>query len=157
MTSIQRSGTASVAGLAGLVLTFGLVQAAAPEWANSTGLDVWNLSALAERVKATELQEETLATQMDQLRSEMEFAEHTSHRLANYSLSLAGATDLMEPILRQRSGFECVVIHFYRAPTFRLAVAQNMIMRCLQRCHRMDLIDWSIMTARLGLEYSLMQ
>ena len=53
MTTFRRTGTTSAAVLSGLVAMFGLMHAAAPEWAHQAGLDVWNFAEAQERLRAT--------------------------------------------------------------------------------------------------------
>lgn len=156
MTTIRRAGTASVAALSGLVLTLGLAQSAAPEWTRRAGLDVWNVSAARDTLLATDRDREMLQSHAEQLHQEIEFTEHTTNRLMAGTLSLAGATDLIEPILRNRPGFDTVAEIHYPAPTFRLSVAQYLVKRVEWEMPA-DLSERAAISTRLEMEYALLK
>ncbi len=124
MTTVRRAGTASVAALSGLIVTFGVAQIAAPEWMHRAGLDVWNLSDARDAFRATDHERESLQLEAEQLHQEIEFTEHIVNRLAAGTTSLAEAADLIEPILQNRTGFHSIAELHYPAPTFRHTVAR---------------------------------
>jgi hypothetical protein len=157
MTTIRRAGTASVATLSGLVLTLGLMQTAAPEWARFAGLDVWNVSAAQESCRAADQRRGALETQAEQLHDEIQFIEQVASRLAAGTISMAAATDSVEPILRERSAFNTVAEIYYPAPTFRLTVARYLSARVLQHSSLFELVRWATLATRLEVEYAAMK
>jgi hypothetical protein len=131
MSAVRRTGAVSAAALSGLALTLGLAHAAAPRWAARAGLDVWNLPELNARLR--EIDEETARTRSDgeRLLRQIDAAGHLTARLAEGSLTLAEAADELEPLLRDRPGFETVCAVQDGAPTFRHGVARYAIRKAL--------------------------
>lgn len=157
MTTVRRAGTASVAALSGLVLTIGLAQTAAPEWMRRSGLDVWNVFEAQDSLRATGHQRESLRLEAEQLQQEIEFADHVANRLEAGTISMAEATDIIEPILRNRSGFHNVAGLYYAAPTFRHAVARYLSARVLRRASLTSAGGWALLATRLEVEYALLK
>ena len=127
MTTFRRTGTTSAAVLSGLVAMFGLMHVAAPEWAQQAGLDVWNLAEAQERMRATTEESARLRDEVEQLRESIEAAEHLTTRLIKGEVTLAHATEVIEPLMLERRGFRSSASISYPAPTFRLMVARYLI------------------------------
>jgi hypothetical protein len=155
MTTVRRAGTASAAALSGLVLTLGLAHAAAPEWVRQAGLDVWNAPALRDSLRAGNHRRAELLAHEERLFREIETIDHLAARLAAGSLSLAGATDAAEPILRERPSFPYTASQYYPAPTFRQSIARYLIAR-IERRHA-DPARWATISARLEAEYAALR
>jgi hypothetical protein len=156
MTSVRRAGTASATGLTGLALALALGNAAAPEWVRRAGLDVWNLPSLRADAHALDQERALIQDQQEQLRREIEAADHVTARLEAGDLSLAEATDRIEPVLRGRPGFEDSARVHYQAPTVRLAVARYLVSR-VERHLGADPTRKAVIAAGLEAEYALMK
>lgn len=129
MNSLRRTGTTSAAVLSGLVVTLGLTNATAPEWARRAGLDLWNIAEAAESLRTTGEESARLGEETQRLRETIEAADHITTRLIAGELTLECATDQIEPLMRERRGFEFVAAAFYPAPSFRMKVARYLIDR----------------------------
>jgi hypothetical protein len=127
MTTLRRTGATSAAVLSGLIAMFGLAHAATPEWARQAGLDVWNLGEAQERLRETNEESARLRDEVEQLRESIEAAEHLTTRLINGEVTLAHATDLIEPLMLERPGFKSSASISHPAPTFRLMVARYLV------------------------------
>ena len=149
----RRTGAVSAAALSGLVLTLGLAQVVAPEWVKRVGLDVWNLHGLRAEARAGAKKDAELRVQREKLRREVELSEHIGVRLADGSLTLAEATDELEPILRDRTGFDTTRIFAYNAPTFRRGVARYAITK-VHELLAPDPTRLAGVSARLEAEYA---
>jgi hypothetical protein len=156
MTAFRRTGTTSAAVLSGLVLTLGLTHASAPEWSRRTGLDVWNLADT--RASLREISEESarLGEESEQLRESIEAVEHITTRLIAGELTLSRATDLIEPLMRERPGFRWSAAMTHTAPTFRLSVARYLIDH-VQRTGQTDPSRLAESIAQLQAEYEAMK
>jgi len=156
MNALRRTGTTSAAVLSGLVLTLGLTHASAPEWSRRAGLDVWNLADA--RASLWEISEEStrLGEESEQLRESIEAAEHITTRLIAGELTLSRATDLVEPLMRERPGFRWYATPTYTAPTFRLSVARYLIdhVQRTERIHPGRLAEFNV---QLQAEYEAMK
>lgn len=156
MTTVRRAGTASAAALSAIILTIGLVQVAAPRWTERIGLDIWNLPALREQLQAHGREWEQLAGREEQLGREIELLDHLTNRLADGHVSLSEATDVAEPIMRNRAGFELCAELNYPAPTLRHSVARFLIAR-VGRSLEDDLSRSVAVSARLNGEYATLR
>jgi hypothetical protein len=128
MSTVRRAGTASAAILSGLTLMLGIVHMSAPEWIAVAGLDVWSFPNDRAALRAARNESSRLRDDAEELRSSIEAAECIIAELVVGSLSLAEATDLIEPLMRNRSGFPSGGI-YADVPTFRRAVARYLIDR----------------------------
>jgi hypothetical protein len=149
----RRTGAVSAAALSGLVLTLGLAQVVAPEWVKRVGLDVWNMPGLRADARASAKEAAELRARQEKLGQEIELSEHVAARLADGSLTLAEATDELEPILRDRPGFDAIRVAKYEAPTFRHGVARYAIMKVHALLAR-DPARRAAVSARLEAEYA---
>jgi len=106
----------------------GLVRAAAPQWIALAGLDVWSLPNDRAALRAAMAESSRLRDEAEELRSSIEAAERVTAELVVGSLSLAEATVVIEPLLRNRPGFPSEGI-CASVPTFRRAVARYLVDR----------------------------
>lgn len=87
----RRTGIASVASLAGLTLTVGLVHAVAPDWSRRMGFDVWNIAdAETDAREAAEVGRD-LHAYGDRTCRQIEASDHVAHALATGRVTLAVA------------------------------------------------------------------
>jgi hypothetical protein len=156
MTTVRRAGTTSAAALSAIILALGLAHAAAPQWTERIGLDIWNLFHLREQTRDHDRERERLKDREEQLGQEIEALDHLANRLSAGTLSLAEATDVAEPMMRNRTGFETAAELNYPAPTFRLSVARFLIART-GRTLETDPSRWAAVSSRLEAEYASMK
>ena len=156
MATFRRSGTTTAAVLSGLVVTLGLTPAIAPESSRRAGVDVWDIGQAARDFR--ELREESarLGEEAERLRESIEAAEHITTCLIGGELTLAGATELIDPLMRERCGFESAAAIVYAAPTHRLRAARYLIDR-VRRSLQSDPSRWASLEARLEGEYREME
>ena len=154
MTTVRRTGAASAAMLSGLALALGFSHAVAPEWAKRVGLDVWNLPAECETLRESDAKLLLLQQRHEQLRREIEFADHITVRLADGTQTLADAVAELEPILQHRPGFPAA--DYGNAPTFRHQVALYMMDR-VRRLLAKDPTRLAEVTPRLEADYAALQ
>ena len=149
--NVERSTAAvSAALLIALALAVGLgsiVVWTAPHLRCFLGDDLDSV-AIAER--AEDLNEQHLRQS-----TEYEFAQHLAARLAAGTLSLAEATDQMEPILCERSDFASVCRCHYQVPNARLGTARYLIDK-VSFLLDADASRWLAVSARLEKEYATM-
>jgi len=124
----HRPGTVSLAALSGLVATIFVANLIAPVWIQSVGLDVWNLESVREESRLNEEHAVAVEAQRIRILREVQVSGHTAHRLIEGTVTLEVAVDELEPIMRNRVGFECAW-PLDRPPTFRHAVARYIINR----------------------------
>jgi hypothetical protein len=105
MTVLRRPGIVSVAALGGITLAIGVAHAVAPEWSRRTGLDVWSYPELSTREREVEDRRKELQGVHDQLRRQVEAADHVVSLLIDGELSLGDATDEILRINQGRNGF----------------------------------------------------
>jgi hypothetical protein len=156
MSTTRRAGTATVGTLTGLGLVVGLIHLTAPRWVNSLGLDVWNLPSLREDLRVTQQEGAVVDQRRQQIRHEIELADYITDELIHGRLTLAQATDRLEPMLRNRDGFECAWKQSYRMPSFRHGVAWYAIRRVEYRL-RDDPARQVKITAQLEKEFTAIQ
>src|SRR5262245_16719454 len=156
MTNVRRAGTASAAALSGIILALGLAHAAAPQWTQRIGLDVWNLIGLQDELRSYDCERERLQNYHEHLNQEFETLDHIANRLATGTLPLAEAADTAEPPMRERAGSEATAERNYPAPTFRHSVARFLIAR-LGRTMADDPSRWATVSARLEAEYATLK
>jgi hypothetical protein len=156
MTTVRRAGTVSAATLSGLALALALTHLTAPGWTRQVGLDVWNLNAAVSHVRTVSAESVGLRTYEEQLRQELELADQLTARLTTGAMSLGEATDVMEPIMRTRAGFETAVRTFYQAPTIRRGVARYLIHRVGRQPLDGSVLR-AVVLARLEAEYAAME
>jgi hypothetical protein len=89
----RRTGLASVATLAALTLTVGVIHAVAPEWSERMGVDVWNLSEVEAEWNRTEEKGRELAAASEREIRQIEASDRVAGELAAGRLSLADAVD----------------------------------------------------------------
>lgn len=154
MTNVRRTGAVSAAALSGLALTLGLAHAVAPDWAARAGLDVWNLEELRDDFRANSEEWDELVEKEQRLHRECEATGSVAARMVEGELTLAEAADLLQPILRERPGFESTWRYDYRVPDFRRGCARYAIQRTVRDVapdRRAELED------RLEAEYAAMK
>jgi hypothetical protein len=159
MTTVPRAGVvtaATAATVCGLALAVAVANAADPNWTRDVGLDIWHLPALEADARDAEREHERLQEQFDDLCKEVEAIDGLAARLAAGSLSLEAAGEQIEPILRDRPGFEDAAHRYYGAPTLRLAAARYMIAR-VQWYVGADPCRKAAVTERLEAEYAAMR
>jgi len=157
MTNIRRTGIASATTLLGLVLALALTHAIAPNWARRAGLDIWHLPQIQAEARAIQHKTECLEVEAEQWHQRNEAIAHLTTRLATGGVSLAAATDEIEPFLRSQPGFENAARSpLYKAPTFRLSAAQYLLRR-VECCWDSDPNMKTATMARLEAEYSAMK
>ena len=86
----------------------------------------------------------------------MEIAGHIANRLAEGTITLAQATDQLEPQLAERTGFDAVWRHTYRVDTFRQGVARYVMNRVAPLLED-DPDRRAAVTARLAAEYAALK
>ena len=84
-------------------------------------------------MQRTEAESVRLQAEGERVVKQIEYTDNIAHHLAGGDLTLAGAVDALEPVLRYRRGFETLWQHEYRAPTFRHGVARYAIMKVRYR------------------------
>src|SRR5262245_30787824 len=156
MTTVRRAGTVSAATLSGLALALALAQLAAPDWTSRAGLDVWNFRAAVDFARSVRARNGELRAYEDQFHQELDLADHLTDRLAAGTISLAEATDVMQPILEARAGFDLVSRTHYHAPTPRKGAARYLILR-VSRLLAGDPERWAPASARLEAEYAALE
>jgi hypothetical protein len=156
MTTVRRAGTASAAVLTGLVLTLGLTHATAPEWTRRAGLDVWKLAEARDAFQTTADESVRIRDEAERLRESIEAVDHITTRLVAGDLTLSDATDVTEPLLRERRGFSFAAESYYAAPTFRMSVGRYLIDRA-RRVLSTQLSRSTTVLARLEGEYATMR
>jgi hypothetical protein len=119
-------------------------------------LDVWNWNSAVAEARALNDRMVELRASEERLREEVELAEGLTTHLASGTTSLAAAADVMEPILRERTGFESVVRTRYHSPTFRHGVARYLILRVGRQLDAAP-SQWATASARLEAEYSALR
>lgn len=155
MTARRRPGVVSVTALLGLVLTLGVAELLIPQWSTHLGLDVWNWGDT--RVEAQQQEQEALAVEAQrvQLRREIESAGHVVAKLREGQVTLAQATDELEPLMRHRRGFE-YAWPIDPPPTFRHSVARYATTRVEAELAN-DPARQAAICARLKAEYNALK
>ncbi|MBA4190419.1 MAG: hypothetical protein C0467_20725 [Planctomycetaceae bacterium] len=151
----HRHGAVSVAALSGLVLALLGAELFAPPWTEKYGVDVWNLQAAREEARVNEEQAVVVEAQRVRILREIEVSGHTATRLIDEKITLLEAMAELEPILRNRTGFECAW-PFDPPPTFRHAVARYAITR-VEAELRNDPERQALVCARLRAEYAALK
>jgi hypothetical protein len=154
MTALpRRTGFASIAALAGLAVTLGLVHAAAPEWARAAGLDVWNLRSEQVAFRQATGEREELELTHDQMLRQIEASEAVAARLIAGRLALPAAADELGQINRARPSFAAgLALTFPDAPTPRHHLARYAIGKVRYRLAG-DPSHLAEVTARLEAQY----
>jgi hypothetical protein len=156
MTTIRRAGTASGATLSALVLGLGFAHFVAPRWSERVGLDVWNYSVAQDDARETGARADALETVRTKMRREIEIADHLAVRLAEGTLTLGEAAEVLAPMLRERPGFDTVRERHYRAPSQRHAAARYAIVHT-EIVLRDEPDRWAAVAPRLEAEYAAMK
>jgi hypothetical protein len=152
----RRTGTVSAAALGGLAFALGLAQVVAPGWVKRVGLDVWNMPGLRSDARAAAARGAELRARHEALRRQIDLSDHVCARLAGGVLTLAEATDELEPLMRERLGFELMWDVHYTAPTFRHGVARYAI-RKVQFLLASDSARLAAVSACLEAEYAALR
>jgi hypothetical protein len=129
-----------------------LVSALSPNCIKCVGLDVWNLPTLHESVKEGNAKAAALDEKNVQMCREREFCDYLVARLIDGTTTLAQATDELEPILRERTGFRVICESEYHVATLRQGIA-----RCLIKHAKVALYNdsrWTSVSSRLEAEYA---
>ncbi len=122
-------------------------------WAAAMGLDVWNLPSALDQAKTIEAEREAADTKKAVMFRQFEAADHVTARLATEAMTLREAVDELEPLLRDRTGFDYVWRHKYQEPTFQKGVARYAIIRA-SRILEGDPTRWAALSTRLEAEYA---
>jgi hypothetical protein len=140
----------------GFAAALALTSAVAPAWARELGLDVWNYPELRENLRVTEQQLHRGEADLALLHRQIAYGDRVARRLADGSLSLRDAVEELEPVCRERVGFESVCQYQYRATTFRQGVARYALRRvAVLLAH--DPARRAAVTERLEAEYALLE
>ena len=150
MTSIQRTGVA-LASFSGIALTFGLAYSVGPRSICTTGLATYVPDTPSIDDRAAELD-----AQKERLHRGIEFGDHLAVHLAVGTITLARATEQIEPHLRTRPEFDVVFERYYRVPSFHLGTARYLIDK-VRRLLEDDPSWWLIVSTRLEAEYAAMR
>ena len=102
----RRTGIASVAALAGLTLTLGVVHTIAPDWSRRLGLDVWNASAAEADARSADEYATALRVSGDIAAQQIEASDRVGHALATGQMSLTAAVEVLTQINATRDGFQ---------------------------------------------------
>ena len=101
----RRTGIVSVAALAALTLTVGVVHAVAPDWSRRMGFDVWNIGeAEAEARDAAQVAHDLCRTG-DLIGRQIEASGHVARALAAGRLTLAAAVEELARVNAARAAF----------------------------------------------------
>jgi len=119
-------------------------------------LALWNFPDARGDLLELNAESARLNREAEQLRVSIEAADHITSRLIARDLTLAGATDLLEPLMEARPGFKELVATSCPATTFRMAVARSLIDR-VRRTHHADPSRLSSLEAQLEVEYGAMR
>jgi hypothetical protein len=156
MLTRHRAGTVSAGVLLGLALTLTVAHIYAPHWSRRIGLDIWNLNTAVTNLQRVYEDAARLRIQEEQWRQEYELADTLAAMLVTGNISLAEATDLLQPNLQSRPGFDVVAFVHYKAPTLRHGVARYLIARISWHLCSSP-IQYVITTTRLEAEYAAMR
>jgi hypothetical protein len=129
MTTVHRAGTVSTVALSALGLVLGAAQSIAPRWVKHVGLDMWNLPGLRASTQEAHEKSEELQLEQERLDRSIEAGEHVAVRLIAGTITLAQATDELEPHLRARPGFDEIHKFAYQTKTLRQGVARYVVNR----------------------------
>jgi hypothetical protein len=143
MTAVRRAGVA----LAVPLLTLALVVVCGPV-ARHTILGPDSNRIVDEQTE--------IDHQRERLNRDIELSEHLVTRLATGTISLADATEQMEPRLQQRPGFQITCENNYRVPNTRLGTARYLIQK-VEWCLEADPTQWAAASARLEAEYAALK
>jgi hypothetical protein len=146
----RHTGLVSLAVLSFMAVIFLLACVLSPHWAKRIGLDVWNLPDLREALKQEGDRHQILQDQKDQILHEIEFSEYIAGRLIDGTMTLTQATNEVEPIMRNRPGFDTTWEFAYRVHTVRQGVARYLIIR-VEALMNTD-SRWPALSARLEAE-----
>ena len=148
----RHTGIVSLAVLSIMVVIFVLACVISPRWAKRVGLDVWNLPGLNQKLKEARDRDAVLNEQHEQILREIEFGDYLAGRLIDGTMTLAQATDELEPILKNRPGFDITCEFAYRVSTLRQGTARCLIIR-IEGMMNMD-SRWPAISARLEAEFA---
>jgi hypothetical protein len=124
----RRAGSVCIVAVSGLALALGLAQIVAPRWVRAVGLDVWNFAEARDEMQRLMAHAAELQAVGEQQVRHLGYMDSVALRLAAGDMTLAEATDEMEPILRAHPHYEKMWEVYYPGLTFRQAVARNAIM-----------------------------
>jgi hypothetical protein len=150
--TLRHTGIVSLAVLSFVAVIFAFACVIAPRWVNNVGLDVWNLPSHQKTLKEAVDRDAVLDEQHEQLAGELAFGDHLARRLIDGTITLAQATDQLEPIMRNRRGFDTTCELIYRVRTLRQGTARNLIVR-IEALISMD-SSWPAISARLEAEFA---
>lgn len=102
----RRPGIASVTSLGVLSLAMTVVQLAAPQWSERTGLDLWNYPGLVADERDIYARSDELDAHHVRLYEQVEAAEHIAELVIDQRLTLAEAVDRIARINEDRPTFE---------------------------------------------------
>ena len=136
--NVRRNGAVSATVMTALTMALGLGLAgtAASGWAERFGLDVWNLSELRATARTIDVEKVSLDNRRETLQREIELGGRVAARLVAGTCTLREAVDVLEPVLRNRVGFD----HFWefqmRTPTLRHGVANGWLGQSVRRSEK---------------------
>ena len=150
MSSVQRTGIAFVT-LFGLLLTLGLAYTVARGCTRRIGNPPYREDARLIAKRAVQLEAEK-----ERMHRRIEFGGYLAHQLAIGALTLASATEQIEPQMRTLPYFEFVGERYYLAPNIHLGTARYLIDR-VRRLLEGEPDWWVFVSARLEAEYAAMR
>lgn len=114
MNTARRAGATSLATLSACVVAFVAIHAAAPQWAQSAGLDFWELPEATENQRREKEREKAIDTQADDLAQQIAGAESAANGVIEDRLEWAVAVDQIADMNRGRVGFlEALQVQFH--------------------------------------------
>ncbi|MFO0795895.1 MAG: hypothetical protein U0804_00305 [Gemmataceae bacterium] len=154
MTALhRRPGIASVATLAGIVLTLGVAHVVAPEWSRAAGLDVWNAGDARAELAATLARGDDLEVEHELVTTQIRGSLGVVTRLADGRLTLDRAVDELIVLNQGRTAWADGLEYAHpTAPTHRHRVARYAIEK-LANEYLADPAAWAELSARLEAEY----
>ena len=146
----RRTGIISVAALAALTLTVGVVHAVAPDWSRRMGFDVWNVPGLEEELAAADRDRDRLAVVDGTLMHRIAAKEATVAELIAGRTTLADVTAFFLSLNAERPDMLAILRATYPDGTDEHRTAMNVIDYVAQRVADADERD--VIVCRLTAE-----
>jgi len=106
MSATRRTGATSLATLAAFAAAFVSVHVIAPQWAQSAGLDFWQLPGEVDKCESEQERERELEAIQDRLSQQIAASEATATAFIERRITFSTAVDQILEINSDRSGFE---------------------------------------------------
>ena len=124
----RRTGVASIATLAAFAAAFILVNLLAPHWAQSVGLDFWEIEASVANLKKETERTRDIGRIQERMGEQIAAGESIVAALIEGRMTLPHAVDQLVEINRDRPGFaEALTCFHHSAPTHRDRVEQYVL------------------------------